>query len=86
VTYLFKARTVETEKQPVVASGSGTTFVSRQRLGKHLPAARDTHAKIDVLLETGSSTQSEQRGYNEGKWGNRISFVKEVGREPPEDT
>jgi hypothetical protein len=25
--------------------------VSRQRLSKHVPAARDTHARIEVLLE-----------------------------------
>jgi hypothetical protein len=31
VAYLFKARTVEPEKQPLLANGSETTFVSRQR-------------------------------------------------------
>jgi hypothetical protein len=31
VAYLLKARTVETEKQPLLANDSETTFVSRQR-------------------------------------------------------
>jgi hypothetical protein len=39
MTYLLKARIVEPEKQPLLANGSETTFVSRQRLGKHIPAA-----------------------------------------------
>jgi hypothetical protein len=44
LAYLLKARTEESEKQPLLANGSETTFVSRQRLG--------THATIKVLLET----------------------------------
>jgi hypothetical protein len=31
VAYLLKARTVEPEKQPLLANGSETKFVSRQR-------------------------------------------------------
>jgi hypothetical protein len=31
VAHLLKARTVESEKQPLLAKGSETTFVSRQR-------------------------------------------------------
>jgi hypothetical protein len=54
---------VEPEKQPLLANGSGTTFVSRQRLGKHVPAATDTHATIEVLLSMVFSTRSVQRGY-----------------------
>jgi hypothetical protein len=50
VAYLLKARTVKPEKQPLLANGSETTFVSGQRLGKHVPAATDTHATIEVLL------------------------------------
>jgi hypothetical protein len=50
VVYVLKARTVEPEKQPLLGNGSETTFVSRQRLGKHVPAAMDTHATIEVLL------------------------------------
>jgi hypothetical protein len=83
VEYLVKARTVKTEKQSLPANGSETTFVSRKRLGKNLPAITDTHATIEVLLEAVFSTQTEQRGYKEGNWGNQISFVREVGREPP---
>jgi hypothetical protein len=56
VAYLLKARTVEPEKQPLLANGSETTFVSRQRLGKHVSAEMDTHAVIEVLLETVVST------------------------------
>jgi hypothetical protein len=43
VEYLLKARSVEPEKQPLLAKGSETTFVSRQRVGKHVPAATDTY-------------------------------------------
>jgi hypothetical protein len=48
--FLFKGRTVEPEKQPLLANGSETTFVSRQRLRKHVPAATDKLATIEVLL------------------------------------
>jgi hypothetical protein len=64
LTYLLKANTVEPEKQLFLANGSETVFISKQRLGKHVPAATDTHA-IEVLLETVVSTQSVQRGYKE---------------------
>jgi hypothetical protein len=57
VVYLLKARTVEWEKQPLLGNGSGTTFVSTQRLGKHVPAATDTHATTEVQLETVFSTR-----------------------------
>jgi hypothetical protein len=39
--------------------------VSKQWLGEHIPAATDTHAIIEVLLETVFSTRSVQRGYKE---------------------
>jgi hypothetical protein len=39
--------------------------VSRQRFGKHVPTATDTHAAIEVLLETVFATRSVQRGYKE---------------------
>jgi hypothetical protein len=42
--------------------------VSMQRLCKHVPAATDTHEKIEILLETVFSTQSVQRGYKEYNW------------------
>jgi hypothetical protein len=37
--------------------------VARQQLSKHVPAAMDMHATIDILLETVFYTQSMQRGY-----------------------
>jgi hypothetical protein len=42
--------------------------ICRQRLGKHVPAATDTHATIQILLETVFSTRSVQRGYKENNW------------------
>jgi hypothetical protein len=51
--------------------------VCMQRLGKHFPAATDTHATIEVLLETVFSTWSVLRSYKEDNWSNRISFVWE---------
>jgi hypothetical protein len=39
--------------------------VYRQLLGKHVSAATDTHATIEVLLERVSSIQPVQRGYKE---------------------
>jgi hypothetical protein len=40
--------------------------VSRQRVGKHVPAPMDTHATTAVLLEMVFSTRSVQRDYKEG--------------------
>jgi hypothetical protein len=40
VVYFPKVATVESEKQPLLANGSETTFVSRQRLGKHASNSR----------------------------------------------
>jgi hypothetical protein len=37
--------------------------VSWQRLGEHIPVATDTHATIEILLETVFSTRSVQRSY-----------------------
>jgi hypothetical protein len=76
VAYLLKARTVEPEKQPLLANGSETEFVSRQRLGKHVPAATGTHESMEVLLEMVFSIRSVQRGYKEDNWGNRINSVR----------
>jgi type IV secretory pathway protease TraF len=50
VAYLHKERTVEPEKQFLLANSSETTFDSRQRLGKHVPTATDRHATMEVLL------------------------------------
>jgi hypothetical protein len=63
-TGILKARTVEPEKGPLLANGSETTFVSSQRLGKHVPAATDTHATIKVILETVFCTRSVQLSDN----------------------
>jgi hypothetical protein len=41
VAHLIKVRTVEPEKQPLLKNVSETTFVSRQLLGKHVPAANN---------------------------------------------
>jgi hypothetical protein len=58
------------EKQPLLANCSETTFVSRQRIGKHVYVAMDTHATMEVLLEQVFPTRSVQSGYNEDNWGN----------------
>jgi hypothetical protein len=42
VTYRLKARSSEREE----------TAVARERLGKHIPAATDTHATIEESFET----------------------------------
>jgi uncharacterized protein YifN (PemK superfamily) len=47
---------VEPEKQPLLANGSETAVVSRQRLGKHVSTETDKHKRIPVLLETVFST------------------------------
>jgi hypothetical protein len=44
--------------------------VLRQLFGKHVPAVTDTHATIEVLLETGFSTQFVPRSYKEENWSN----------------
>jgi hypothetical protein len=80
VAYLLKARTVELEKQPLLANGSEATFVPRQRLGKHVLVATDKHAAIEVLLETVFRPRSVPRGYMEDNWGNRVSSVRESVR------
>jgi hypothetical protein len=68
---------VEPEKQPLLANGSETTFLCRQRLDKHFPAAADTHVAVEVLLETVFCTRSVQSGYKDDSWGNRVSSVRE---------
>jgi hypothetical protein len=77
VAYLLKAGTVEPERWPLLASGSGTTFIPRQRLGKRVPAATDTRTTIKVLLETVCSAWSVQGGCAEDSWGNRVISVRE---------
>jgi hypothetical protein len=38
---------------PLLSDDSVTATVSGQRLGKHVPAATNTHATVELLLETG---------------------------------
>jgi hypothetical protein len=59
------------------SGGEEIALVSRQLLGKHVPVATDTHATIEVLLETVFSSRSVQRGYEEDNWGNQVSWVCE---------
>jgi hypothetical protein len=47
--------------------------VSRQRIGKHVPAATNTNTTIELLLETVFSTRSVQSGYEEDNWGDAVS-------------
>jgi hypothetical protein len=77
VAYLLKARIVEPEKQPLLASGSETTFVSSQRLGKHVPAATNTYKAIEVLLETVFSTRSCKGVITKSIGVKQIRFVQE---------
>jgi hypothetical protein len=53
--------------------------VSRQRFGKHVPAAMDTHATMGVLLETVLSSPSVQMSYKKDNWSNNSV----VGGAPP---
>jgi hypothetical protein len=69
---------VKPVKQPFLANSSETTFVSKQLLGKHIPAATNMYVTIYVLLETVFSTRSVQRGYKENNWGNRLSSIREA--------
>jgi hypothetical protein len=78
VAFLLNARTVEPEKKPLLVNCFERTFLSRQLLIKHVPKATDKHATIKVLLETVFSILCVQRGYKEGKWGNRVSSVWEA--------
>jgi hypothetical protein len=77
MAYLFKARTVEPEKRQLLANSSELRFDSRQRLGKNIPAATDTHAKIEVLLETVFLRWPVPRIYKEDNWGNQVSSVRD---------
>jgi hypothetical protein len=46
--------------------------ISRQRIGKHIPAATNMHATMKLLLDTVFSTRSVQGSYKEDKWGDRV--------------
>jgi hypothetical protein len=49
-----------------------TRVNSKQRLGKHVPVATNTHAIVDVLLEMAFITGSVPRGYKEENWSNQV--------------
>jgi hypothetical protein len=71
VAYLLKASTVESEKQPLLANGSETTFVSRQRLGKQVSGATDNHVIIEVFLEDNwdnKANSTRERVRKRGHW------------------
>jgi hypothetical protein len=70
-TFQIKRKWMERQRESVRDRGCYTKnilyiitvacrVVSRQRLGKHVPAVTDTHATIEVLLETVFSTRSVQ--------------------------
>jgi hypothetical protein len=54
--YLLEARTVEPEEQPLLYNdhewGGCTRAVSRQRLGKHVPAETNNATVLTVTIET----------------------------------
>jgi hypothetical protein len=60
--------------------------VYRRRVGKHVPAATDMHAIIEVMLETVFSSRSVQRGYKKDNWtvGREPSFGEDVSAEAKE--
>jgi hypothetical protein len=51
--------------------------VSRQRIGKHIHAATNTHTPIEWLLETVFPIPSVQSGYKKGSWGEAHLLVRE---------
>jgi hypothetical protein len=48
--------------------------VSRQPIGKQVPAAMNKHATIQLLFETVFSARSVQSGYKEDNWGDPVSW------------
>jgi hypothetical protein len=43
--------------------------ISRLQLGKHVPAAMNSHATVELLLETAFYTRLVKSGYNQDHWG-----------------
>jgi hypothetical protein len=70
----FRAR----KKQPLLAKSFETSFVSGQRLGKHVHAATDTYATIGVLLETVFFNWSVPKDYKEGSGSNTSTVTLRV--------
>jgi hypothetical protein len=52
--------------------------VYRQQIGKHVPAAKNTHTTIELLLETVFSNRSVQSDYKEDNWGDPVSYQLRV--------
>jgi hypothetical protein len=44
-------------------------LVSRQRIGKYVPKAMNTHTTVELLLETVFFTRCVQSGYKKDNWG-----------------
>jgi hypothetical protein len=47
--------------------------ISRQWIGKHVPAATNTNTTTELLLETVLSIRHLQSGYKENNWGDPVS-------------
>jgi hypothetical protein len=47
--------------------------IFKQWIGKRVPAATNTHARIELLLETVFSARSVQSDYKEDNWGDPVS-------------
>jgi hypothetical protein len=45
-------------------------------VGKHVPAAKDLHATIEVPSGTAFSTRSVHRGHKEDSWVVQVIFMK----------
>jgi hypothetical protein len=77
---IFAQRTVEPEKQPIIANGSETTFVSRQREGSQ----RNRFSRQESARNSGDTVEtvfllwSVLRGYNEDNWSKNKAIWKRV--------
>jgi hypothetical protein len=75
VAYLLKPSIVEPEKQSLLANGSETTFVSRQRLSKKkIRGNRYAYNNRGIVV---FSTHPVPRGDKKDNWGNQVSSVRE---------
>jgi hypothetical protein len=59
--------------------------ISRQGMGKYVPTATNTHATIELLLETVFSTRSLQSGYKKDTWGDPVELKVEFCKGGPEE-
>jgi hypothetical protein len=79
---LWSARNIHAcNNRRTVFSEVRAAVVSRQQLGKHVPAVTNTQTTIVLLLETVFSTRSEQTGYKEDSWGDPVSCELSCTRE-----